>query len=201
MFLLNFQSFVSCFWDPQACHSFSLFCVTGSNCLVLLRLISKNSNVWLVFSLVILLDSGFLLICETSKEWIVVSDSKLTLLSDVTCCSNSLFVLCAFNMALVCCFSSASNLLSYWLFWLKLLIILILQFFFSFAKYFQILIILFLVFSHIFLQSLILCFQFYVIFCHYFLHTLFFFQYYKFLYLLFFICHWTDLHFAEVSIT
>ena len=73
-----------------------------------------------MFSLVILLDYGFLLICEFSKEWIVVSNSKKTLLIDVTCCSNLLFMLCVFNMALVCWSFSASNLLSCWfcsLFW------------------------------------------------------------------------------------
>ena len=120
MFFLGLQSFVSCFSDPQTWHNFSFLCGTGSNCLVLLRLLSFISNVWLVFSLVILLDSGLLLICKFSKEWIVVSNSKLTLLSDVTCSSNSLFVLCAFNMALVHWSFSANNLLSYWfcsLFW------------------------------------------------------------------------------------
>ena len=121
MFLLDLQSFILYFSDPQAWHNFSLFCGTGSNCLVLLRLLSFISNVWLVFSLVILLDSGLLLICKFSKEWIVVSNSKLTLLSDVTCSYNSSFVFCIFNMASLVCWSfSASNLLSYWfcsLFW------------------------------------------------------------------------------------
>ena len=115
MFVLGLQSFVSCFSDPQTWHNFSFLCGTGSNCLVLLRLLSFISNVWLVFSLVILL--GFVLICEFSKGWIVVSNSRLTLL---TCYSNSLFMLCAFNMVLVCWSFSASNLLSCWfcsLFW------------------------------------------------------------------------------------
>ena len=115
MFFLGSQSFVSCFSDPQTWHNFSLLCGTGSNCLVLLRLLSFISNVCLVFSLVILL--GFVLICEFSKGWIVVSNSRLTLL---TCYSNSLFVLCAFNMVLACWSFSASKLLSCWfcsLFW------------------------------------------------------------------------------------
>ena len=34
MFLLDSQSFISCFSDPQAWHNFSLFCGTESKCLV-----------------------------------------------------------------------------------------------------------------------------------------------------------------------
>ena len=76
-----------------------------------------------------------------------------------------------------------------------------LQFFFSFERYFKIVLRFFLVFSHLCLQRPILWFQFYVIFFDYFLHTLTFFQYWiKFLYFLFFICNWTFLYFAQVSV-
>ena len=65
---------------------------------MLLRLLSFKFSVSLVFSLILSEDSGFLLISNFSKKFILFSNCNLTLLSDVTFCSNSLFVLCAFCM-------------------------------------------------------------------------------------------------------
>ena len=147
-------------------HGTSLLCGTGSNFLVLLRLLSFKCNVWFLFSSIRLEDSDFLLAWYFSKEWIVASNSQLTLLSDITCCST----LSVFFLAL--------------------------QSIFRFSSHFS-------WFSWIFVCKFSFCAFSSVIFCHYFIYTPFFFVLYwiKFLYLLFFICRWTDLYFVEVGIT
>ena len=105
----GFAIFISCFYDPQTWYSFSLFWGTGSNCLVLLRLLSFKCTVWFVFSLIRLKDFVFLVICGfSSSVWSCPFSSKL--LFAIITFAIIFFIPCPFFSFWICCSSSVAKL-------------------------------------------------------------------------------------------